>query len=89
MRHLPILRQGRPYYSVDRARAIHHRTKEPFVEISQANVGLIRRDFLQLEEIANMMSGFTTDEAPQTLRQGRRVVRQRYPAARRWHAVAR
>lgn len=62
MRHLPVLRQGRPYYSVDRARAVHHRTKEPFVEISQANVGLIRRDFLQLEEVANMMAGFTSEE---------------------------
>ncbi|MCC7235064.1 MAG: aldehyde dehydrogenase family protein [Bryobacterales bacterium] len=62
MRHLPILRQGRPYYSVDRARAIHHRTKEPFVEISQANVGLIRRDFLQLEAVAGRLSDFTSEE---------------------------
>lgn len=62
MRHLPILRQGRPYYSADRARAIHHRTKEPFVEISQANTGLIRRDFLQLEAVANHLSGFSSED---------------------------
>jgi acyl-CoA reductase-like NAD-dependent aldehyde dehydrogenase len=44
MLHLPILRHGRPYRSVDRQVVVHHRTGEPFVEISQANAGLIRRD---------------------------------------------
>jgi acyl-CoA reductase-like NAD-dependent aldehyde dehydrogenase len=46
MLHLPILRKGRPYKSVDVARVVHHRTREPFVESSQANPGLIRRDLL-------------------------------------------
>jgi hypothetical protein len=44
MLHLPILRQGIPYRSLDVARVPHYRTREPFVEISQANAGLIRRD---------------------------------------------
>lgn len=44
MVHLPILRAGRPYRSIDVARTVHYRTREPFVEISLANVGLIRRD---------------------------------------------
>jgi acyl-CoA reductase-like NAD-dependent aldehyde dehydrogenase len=44
MLHLPILRQGRPYRSLDLARAVHYRTREPLIEISQANVGLISRD---------------------------------------------
>ena len=44
MLHLPILRQGEPYKSLDVVRVPHHRTREPFVEISQANPGLIRRD---------------------------------------------
>ncbi len=46
MLHIPILRKGRPYRSVELARAVHHKTKEPLVEISQANSGLIRRDLL-------------------------------------------
>jgi hypothetical protein len=46
MLHIPILRKGKPYKSVDVARPLHQRTREPFVEISQANVGLIRRDLL-------------------------------------------
>jgi len=44
--HIPILRKGRPYRSVEVARAVHHKTREPLVEISQANSGLIRRDLL-------------------------------------------
>ena len=44
MLHLPILRRGVPYRSLDVVRVPHHRTREPFVEISQANAGLIRRD---------------------------------------------
>jgi acyl-CoA reductase-like NAD-dependent aldehyde dehydrogenase len=47
MLHIPLLRRGRPYKSLDVARAPHHATGQPFVEISQANVGLIRRDLLE------------------------------------------
>jgi hypothetical protein len=46
MVELPILRWGRPYRSVDRVVVPHFRTREPFVAMSQANVGLIRRDLL-------------------------------------------
>ena len=46
MLHIPILRKGEPYTSLDVARVPHHRTREPFVEISQANAGLVRRDLL-------------------------------------------
>ena len=41
---IPILRKGEPYTSLDVVRVPHHRTREPFVEVSQANAGLIRRD---------------------------------------------
>src|SRR4051794_25547708 len=46
MLHLPVLRHGVSYRSLDVARVPHYRTREPFVEISQANAGLIRRDLL-------------------------------------------
>ena len=51
MVHLPLLRRGRPYRSLDVAYAPHHATGTPFAEISQANVGLIRRDLLAQEEM--------------------------------------
>ncbi len=46
MLHIPILRHGQPYRSLDVTRPPHHRSGEPFVEVSQANVGLLRRDLL-------------------------------------------
>ncbi|HVG17631.1 MAG TPA: aldehyde dehydrogenase family protein [Blastocatellia bacterium] len=46
MLHIPLLRKGVPYKSLDVVRVPHHRTRECFVEISQANGGLIRRDLL-------------------------------------------
>jgi len=44
MLSIPILRHGKEYVSLDVARSRHHQSREPFVEISQANAGLIRRD---------------------------------------------
>ena len=46
MLHIPLLRRGRPYKSLDVARAPHHATGRPFVEVSLANAGLIRADLL-------------------------------------------
>jgi acyl-CoA reductase-like NAD-dependent aldehyde dehydrogenase len=40
-----------PYRSLDVAHAPHHATGKPFVEVSQANVGLIRRDLLRQDEM--------------------------------------
>jgi acyl-CoA reductase-like NAD-dependent aldehyde dehydrogenase len=51
MIHLPILRQGVQYKSLDVVTVPHYQTREPFVEISQANAGLIRRD-LRPERLA-------------------------------------
>ena len=46
MLHIPLLRKGEPYRSLEVARVADSRSREPFVEVSQANVGLIRRDLL-------------------------------------------
>ncbi len=62
MLHVPLLRQGRPYQSLDVARAPHHATGQPFVEISQANVGLIRRDLLKQAEMRAALLAFSTAE---------------------------
>lgn len=62
MIHLPILRQGSPYYSLDVARVPHHRTREPFAEVSQANPGLIRRDLAKQEIARSSLLKFSTRE---------------------------
>jgi hypothetical protein len=58
MLHIPILRWGTPYKSVDRMVVPHFRTREPFVEMSLANVGLIRRDLLQQSEKHDALTAF-------------------------------
>ena len=62
MLHIPILRQGEPYKSLDVARVPHHRTRETFVEVSQANAGLIRRDLSRQEIARASLSKFSTRE---------------------------
>lgn len=60
MLHIPILRKGNPYRSVDVQRVPHFKTRETFVEVSQANAGLIRRDLLDLENARAALAAFTT-----------------------------
>ncbi len=62
MNHIPILRQGEPYKSLDVAPIVHHRTRHIFVEVSQANAGLIRRDLGRQEIGRYKLSQFETRE---------------------------
>ena len=62
MLHIPVLRQGRPYKSLQVARVPHHRSEEPFVEVSQANGGLIRRDLLQQGAMRAALAKYSCEE---------------------------
>jgi acyl-CoA reductase-like NAD-dependent aldehyde dehydrogenase len=62
MIHIPILRQGKPYQSLDVARVPHHQTRELFVEISQANSGLIRRDLRDQKTGREKLAALSTSE---------------------------
>jgi len=62
LRHVPILRGGEPYRSLDTIRTPHYRTREPFVAISQANSGLIRRDLRNQREARGLLAGFSAKE---------------------------
>jgi len=62
MLHIPILRKGEPYKSLDVARVAHHQTRELFVEISQANSGLIRRDLRDQKTGREKLAAFSTAE---------------------------
>ncbi|HSB28839.1 MAG TPA: hypothetical protein VLE19_13325, partial [Pyrinomonadaceae bacterium] len=59
---VPIIRQGEPYTSLDVAIAPHHQTREPFVSISQANAGLIRRDLRDQKTPFDKLRAFSTSE---------------------------
>ena len=60
--HIPILRQGNEYKSLDISRVPHHQTREVFVEVSQANAGLIRRDLSRQDISTSSLARFTTKE---------------------------
>jgi len=60
--HIPILRHGQQYKSLDIARVPHHQTREVFVEVSQANAGLIRRDLGQQHLGTKSLERFSTRE---------------------------
>src|SRR4051812_46318737 len=48
MLHIPILRHGKPYVSIDKVEIVHHATGEPVASVSQANAGLIARDISRM-----------------------------------------
>jgi acyl-CoA reductase-like NAD-dependent aldehyde dehydrogenase len=62
MTSIPILRKGEPYTSLDVVRIQHHRTREPFCEVSQANAGLIRRDLLDQASARRALTKLSTAE---------------------------
>ncbi|HSE31370.1 MAG TPA: aldehyde dehydrogenase family protein [Pyrinomonadaceae bacterium] len=62
MLHIPILRHGQPYKSLDVAVAAHYRTREPFVSISQTNAGLIRRDLRDQKSAREQLAALSTSE---------------------------
>ena len=62
MLQIPLLRHGEPYTSLDVVRIPHHQTREMFVEVSQANAGLIRRDLRDQATARAKLSGFSTAE---------------------------
>src|SRR5215813_6742625 len=44
MLHLPVLRWGQPYESLEKDEVVHFSTGEPIASVSRANGGLIQRD---------------------------------------------
>lgn len=62
MIHIPILRAGQPYRSLTAARIPHFQTGEPFVEISQANTGLIAKDYRNSEQNRKIMESLSVSE---------------------------
>ncbi|HLA11475.1 MAG TPA: aldehyde dehydrogenase family protein [Pyrinomonadaceae bacterium] len=73
MLKIPILRHGEPYTSLDVVHIAHHRTAEPFVEVSQANAGLIRRDLRDQAETRRALSRISTRQLIEICRQAAEI----------------
>ncbi len=59
MIHIPILRAGRSYRSLKTVKVPHIKTGETFVEVSQANRGLIAKDLLELPHHKRTLSEYS------------------------------
>ena len=60
MLHIPILRNGTPYTSIDTVEIVHHATGEPVARVSLANPGLITRDVARMDH--DVLESFTIRE---------------------------
>ena len=50
MAHIPALRRGSNYQSLDKVDVLNHRTGEKLIEVSQVNAGIVRRDLPKFAE---------------------------------------
>src|SRR6201996_5639346 len=58
--HIPALRRGKNYESLDKLNLVDHRTGKPLVTISQVNAGIIRKDLAKIGESRAALKKFTT-----------------------------
>jgi hypothetical protein len=73
MLHLPLLRGGRPYRSLETRPLCDLRTGEPVAEVSQANRGLIARDLAALGDARRALQGRTVAELVEICRKAARL----------------
>ncbi len=57
--HIPALRRGKPYESLDKLNLVDHRTGTPLVAISQVNAGIVRKDLARIGESRAALKKFT------------------------------
>ena len=57
--HLPVLRLGRSYESLDKLEIKDHRTGEVKAVVSSINAGILRKDFRKLDDARASLKKFT------------------------------
>ena len=60
--HLPALRRGKPYASLDTVEVLNHRTGEPMARVSQVGAGIVRKDLGRIGEARAALKKFSTEE---------------------------
>ena len=58
--HIPALRRGQPYESLEQLKVVDHRDGATLVSISQVNAGIIRKDLAKVGESRAALKQFTT-----------------------------
>ena len=67
--HLPALRRGKPYASLDQVTVNDCRTGEPLARLSQVNAGVIRKDLARISESRCALKQLSCDRLLDTCRQ--------------------
>jgi acyl-CoA reductase-like NAD-dependent aldehyde dehydrogenase len=62
MLHLPVLRWGAPYTSMEVDEVVHFSTGEPIATVSRANGGLIQRDMRKAQRARDVLREIPIDE---------------------------
>src|SRR5438093_972285 len=62
MLHIPVLRWGQPYTSIDVDEVVHFATGEPIASMSRANGGLIQRDMRKAGRAREVLREMPIDE---------------------------
>ena len=62
MLHLPILRWGQPYDSLEKDEVVHFSTGEPIATVSRANGGLIQRDARKAQRARDVLRAISIHE---------------------------
>src|SRR6185436_9735825 len=60
--HLPVIRRGRLYESLDQIPVNDHRTGQSLATISQVNAGVIRKDLAKITESRARLRDFSVAE---------------------------
>ena len=62
MLHLPVLRWGQPYTSMEVDEVVHFSTGEPIAKVSRANGGMIQRDIRKAQRARDALREIPIDE---------------------------
>lgn len=62
MIHLPVMRWGKPYDSLEKDEVVHFLTGEPIARVSQANGGLVERDMRKAQNTRDVLREIPCDE---------------------------
>jgi hypothetical protein len=60
--HIPALRRGTPYASLDQAPVVDFRNGTPLATLSHVNAGIIRKDLLKMREARAALQRLSTEE---------------------------
>src|SRR5688572_30165724 len=60
--HIPAIRRGRNYESLDKAHVMDHGAGQEVATISQVNAGIIRKDLAKVDEARKALKRFSTEE---------------------------